>query len=72
MTNSDLRKRYNALFDYHILVAHEGKTIVIGTYKKPGTTTVLFGYSPELEDFIKVPNENILCTIRLTTQKSKA
>jgi len=70
MTNADLKKRYNSVFEYHILFTHEGRTLLAGTYKKPGSVTEAFCYVPELDDFEKVNEKNILCFIRITKQKS--
>ncbi len=70
MTNADLKKRYNSVFEYHILFTYNDKTMLAGTYKKPGATTDVFCYVPELDDFEKVNDKNILCFIRVTKQKS--
>lgn len=70
MTNADLKKRYNSVFEYHILFTYNGKTMLAGTYKKPGTATEAFCYVPELDDFEKVKEQDILCFIRVTKQKS--
>lgn len=70
MTNADLKKRWGTIFDYHVLFEYSGKTLLAGTYKKPGTSTEIFCYVPELDDFEKVNDKNILCFIRVTKQKS--
>lgn len=71
MTNSDLRKRYDSVFDYHILFTHNNKTLLGGTYKRPGNTTDVFCYVPELDDFEKVANDTIVAFIRIINKKSK-
>ncbi len=65
MTNADLKKKYSAVFEYHFLFDHKGRTMLAGNYKKPGTMLETFCYVPELDDFERVHDKNILCIIRI-------
>jgi hypothetical protein len=71
MTNEDFKKKYNAIFSDYFLFTKNGETMVCGTYRVPTPGYGAFAYVPQLDDFLKIPYEDIVCSIRLKSQKSK-
>lgn len=64
MTNEALKNGYKAVFEYWYLISHNGKTLLAGTYKKPQLGSPSFGYSPLLDEIVKIEFEKVVGKIR--------